>query len=517
MGFLCKTKQNKYLDNPFYRDLGLSNIYNIKSDTNFCFESFEGPTYWLSGATKAITGTTTPCSGTPTNCYAVYNFSEIDDFNLKFNFTGSTQYSAYTGEFCYRIYGRKDYVINNANKSLRNVTPSFEKCTAFSAITASTIDNIIGLGSLQNTNNDYMVRSYYKLNLKECSKNTVNTWKTSTQLNNFNFDWDWYFTTVTNPEPPTIVEIPSEELTKVSMVQETVLGKNYNNYFNLNNFPIGGNEINLYVNGVRLSQGLDYSVDTSMYPRATPIINIFSANIESTDVITIVYLVGPQSFITALGQFKNELFNIDTFKVTGFTTNVTASTVNIVNDNTIKGTQEVFLTSDFDEQSTVVTVLNGVKLFDGIEFFKSSTTPNKIIFNPNYVTIKVGDILSFWYFKTKLDVYNDIGTLDKNSVTIRWTQQPIREPVYNTGIFTLEVTEKSDTTWSSLFYTENVKYNENSSTYQSTVTDLLVNKDYKFRIIFKKYYKNILNENIITSSNVIGYFNTKNDKIIYGY
>ena len=76
MGFLCKIKENKYLDNPLDRDLGLSNIYNVNSTTNFCFEPFNGPTYGLSGATKPITGATSPCSGTPTNCYAVYNLSE---------------------------------------------------------------------------------------------------------------------------------------------------------------------------------------------------------------------------------------------------------------------------------------------------------------------------------------------------------------------------------------------------------------------------------------------------------
>ena len=112
MGFLCKTKKNKYLDNPIDRDLGLSNINNINSTTNFCFEPFNGPTYNLSGATKPLTGNTSPCSGTPTNCYAVYNLSEIDDFDLKFNFTGSTDYTGYTGDFCYNIYNRKNFTLS---------------------------------------------------------------------------------------------------------------------------------------------------------------------------------------------------------------------------------------------------------------------------------------------------------------------------------------------------------------------------------------------------------------------
>lgn len=517
MGFLCKIKENKYLDTPIYRDLGLSNIYNVNSVTNFCFEPFEGPTYWLSGATKPITGATTPCSGTPTNCYSVYNFSEVDDIDLGFNFTGATDYTGYTGSFCYKIYNRRDFTLNNPNKTLNNVTPAFEECHAFSAITSTTINDIISLGVLPLTNTDYMLRSYYKFSPKECVKKEIDTWKNSNQLNNFNFDYDWYFITVANPLKPRITQTANDLIDRVLLIQETIKGSNFQNYFNLGNQPIGGNEINLYVNGIRLTQDLDYTIDTSLFPRTTPIVNIFSAEIESTDIITIVYLTGPQSFQTAMGMSKNDLFKIDTFQVTGFTTDVTASTVNIVNDNTVKGTQEVFLTSNFDSESTVVAVMNGVKLIEDIEFYKSSSTPNKIIFNPHFVTIKEGDILSFWYFKTNLGSNNDLGTLDKDSVTIAWTVSPLREPLYNTASFTIEVTEKSDTTWTSLFSTTKMDYNMNQTTYNTNVTNLVVNKDYKFRVIFEKTYKNVLNEDITTSSNVIGFFNTKNDKIIYGY
>ncbi len=516
MGFLCKIKENKYLDNPLDRDLGLSNIYNVNSVTNFCFEPFNGPTYWVSGATKPVTGSTTPCSGTPTNCYSVYNFSEVKDIDLGFNFTGSTDYTGYTGSFCYKIYNRTNFSLNGAFKTLNNVTPSFENCHVFSAITSTTINDIISLGELPLTNTDYMLRSYYKFTPKECVKKEINTWQNSNQLNNFNFDYDWYFITVTNPSKPIISRTFADTVDRVTMIQETKKGSNFKNYFNLDNQPIGG-KINLYVNGVLLTPNLDYTMDNSLYPRTTPIVNIFSGNIDATDVITIVYLIGPESFETAVTVPSNELFEIDTFKVTGFTNGVTASTTNIVNNNIVKGTQEVFLTSNFDYESTVVAMVNGLKLFDGIEFYKSTTTPNKIIFNPNYITIKEGDILSFWYFKTNLDSYNNLGTLNKDSVILQWSVTPIIEQIRNKGYFTVEVTEESDTNWTSLFSTTKVDYNTTKTAYSTNVTNLDVNKDYKFRVIFEKIYKNMLNEDIITSSNVIGYFNTRNDKIIYGY
>ena len=516
MGFICKIKDNKYLDNPIDRDLGLSNIYNINSKTNFCFESFNGPSYYVSGATKPLTGNTSPCSGSPTNCYSVYNFSEVDEVNLDFNFTGSTDYTGYTGSFCYNIYNRKNFTLETPNKTLNQTPSDYSKCINFSAITSSTINEIISLGNLPFTNTDYMLRSYYKFIPKECIKKEINTWTSGNQLNKFDFDFDWYFITVTDPQKPKIVDTNEELIDSVTLVQERINGARFQNYFELSNQPIG-NKINLYVNGVRLSYGLDFTLDTSLFPRTNPVVNIFSGDIESTDIITVVYLVGPESYQTALGLAKNDLFEIDTFQVSGFTTNVTASTVNIVNNNTVKGTQEVFLTNNYDYNSSIVAVVNGVTLFENLEYYKSTTTPNKIILNPNNMVIKEGDILSFWYFKTKFNEDNDLGTLNKNSIRLQWKTEPIREQLYNTGKFVVEVTEKSDTNWINLFYTTTINYSNNTTIYESNVTNLEVNKDYKFRIIFNKTYKNILKEDIITSSEVIGYFNTKNDKIIYSY
>lgn len=515
MGFLCKINEDKYLDNPLNRDLGLSNIYNVNTETDFCFEPFNGPTYFLSGATQPITGNTSPCSGTPTNCYAVYNLSEVDEVPLIFNFTGSTDYTGYTGQFCYRLYNRFNFTLNRPNKTLNTENPRYIKCIDFSAITSSTLSQVISLGQIPNSNTDYMLRSYYKFTPQECGDKTVDTWLTSSQLNNFNFNYDWYFITVNNPPTPVIRTPINEALESVRMVQEIIPSADFVNSFNLSQRPIN-NDINLYVNGIRLTDSLDYYLDVSLFPSTTPIVNITSGNIKSEDIITVVYLVGPQSNLTALGQSRNDFFEIDSFMVTGFTTNVTASTVNIVNNNTSMSTQEVFLTNNFDPNADIIVSLNGVTLAQGLQYYKSRTTPNKIIFNPN-LTISVNDILSFWYFKIRLDEKNDLGTLDDDKVTIRWSVNRLPQQIYNTGQFLLEVTDITDTTWSSLFYSNTIDYTTNSSVYQDLVENLNVNEDYKFRITFIKTYRNILGEPIITSSSVIGYFNTMNDKIIYSY
>jgi hypothetical protein len=516
MGFLCKIEEKKFLDNPLDRDLGLSNVYNINTNTNFCLESFNGFNYTISGATKPLTGNTSPCFNTPTNCYAVYNLSENDSVTLDFILSGSTNYTGYTGSFCYKLFNRSNFTLDNPNKTLVTTTPTFTKCIDFSAITSTTINEVVSLGSLPLTDNDYMVRSYYRFLPKKCGNNILDTWLLSNQFNNFDFDHDWYFLSVTNPPKPNIINNIDNIINEVRLYQEVIPGSNYGNFLKLSNYPLD-NKVNLYVNGVRLTEGIDYIVDSSLFPTTTPIINIISGNISNRDIITLTYLIGPQTFLTNFGQTKNDLFNIDTFFVTGITVDISASTVNIVNSNTIKATQEVFLTDDFDPESDIVVVVNGITLLRDVEYYKSSTVKNKIIFNPNFITINPGDILSFWYFKTKLKNNNDLGTLNTNSVRIQWSVNRLLEETYSTGEFILEVTPKTDTNWSSLFYSNTISYNTNGLNYEDIVNNLNVNVDYKFRIIFRKTYKNILNEDIITSSNVVGYFNTKNDKIIYGY
>lgn len=516
MGFLCKIKENKYLDNSLDRELGLSNIYDVNTETNFCFEPFNGLSYNLSGATKPVTGSTSPCSGTPTNCYAVYNLSEVDDVSLHFNFTGSTDYTGYTGQFCYRLYNRDSFTLNIPNKSLSTENPTYINCLEFSAITSSTITETISLIELPRVDTDYMLRSYYNFTPKECSVNNIDTWLSSTQLNNFNFNYDWYLITVTNPPTPQLTTTTDIITDNLRLKQQTILGANYQNNFNLEEFPIN-NEINLYINGVRMIESLDYTINSSSFPAVPPIIQIISGNIDSNDIITVVYLTGDQSLLTANGVNRNDFFEIDTFLVTGFTTNISASTVNIVNNNTVRGTQEVYLTNDFSDLSDVIVVINGITLTSDVEYYKSSSVKNKIIFNPNFTTIKNGDILSFWYFKTTLDNNADLGTLNTNSVDISWIVDELSDLDNNSGDFLVEVTETTDTTWTSLFYSENVEYTPNQEFYTVEVNNLTPNVDYKFRIIFYKTYNNILGEPIITSSELNGLFNTKNDEIIYRY
>ena len=525
MGFLCKIEKEKYLDKSLDRDLGLSNIYNINTNTNFCFETFKGPTYFLSGATKPLTGTTAPCSGTPTNCYAVYNLSEVDNINLTFNFTGSTDYTGYTGNFCYKIFDRNyfDLETQNITKLLKtnSLIPdenvAYQECFNFSAITSSTISSDISIGELPKANTDYMLRSYYEFTGKDCLNKKINTWESSIQYQSFDFNQDWYFITVTNPDKPQINPLQQKIIDSVEIKQETPPAFLFQDAYQLNNIPLNF-KVNLYINGILLTDGVDYLVDTSQFPKTNPIIKLISGTVSERDIINIIYLIGPQSSLTVEGNAKNDLFEIESFLVTGFTESITASTTNIVNQNPTKGTQEVFLKYEFDPESNIVASINGTALIEDVEYYKSSTTPNKLIMNPHFTTIKKNDILSFWYFKIRLDEDNNLGTLDKNSIPLQWQVNPLSgNRNYTSGFFTLEVTETSDTDWVSLFLSKKIDYNFNEIVYTYDVTDLEVNKDYKFRVIYNKIYKNILKEEIITSSEVVGYFNTKNDKVIYGY
>ena len=81
------------MEQKLNRDIGLSPIFNVKSDVSPCVESFTSPTYYMSGATTPMTGLTIDSS-------SVYNLSNVDDFTLTFNYLG------YDGKFCYKTSPR---------------------------------------------------------------------------------------------------------------------------------------------------------------------------------------------------------------------------------------------------------------------------------------------------------------------------------------------------------------------------------------------------------------------------
>jgi hypothetical protein len=494
MGFLCKNKGDKTIvsisdinNQELKRDLGLSNIYNVNTTTNFCFEGFNGPTYGISGATKPTVGLTSGCTSGVTDCYAVYNLSELDNFTLTFNLSGSTDYTGYTGSFCYKMFPRGTYIISDpllleTVNVINNLTPIRERCVPFSLISGDTITDNVSIASLPISDNDIMIRTYYQFSSKKCSVGSAyNTWNSVTQFNQFDFDNDWYFITTIEPSEPYIIKEAIDTLEQSEVRQQRYSPPGPSTTIKLDTNP-AGTDVLFFMNGV----------------------------------VKLVYIVSPQSQELVNGSPSQDLFKIDQFKVTGFTSGLTASTTNIVN-NTPIGTQEIYLQEDFNPTDTMMLFVNGVSLLEGTEYFKSRTSNNRIILNPDLTEIRVGDMIVVWYFKTRSIFNGDLGSLDTDSVTIKWGADPFIQPAFNNGRFIVEIKYEEDD-WDTLYASDTTEQITNQTSYNLTFSNLDLKKKYNYRIVFEKTYLSQLNNDVITKSySDEGRFDTMRDDLYYSY
>lgn len=554
MGFLCKntiTTPEVSIDEVYEqicnRKYGLSNVNNVDTELGACFEDFTGPDYQVSGTTKPTTGLTSTCTGT-TDCYAVYNISELDYINLSFNLSGSTDYTGYTGNFCYKLFNRGDYVLSgDSTQDLTSVTEMYGNCFQFSGITSSTINETILTSGLKQNNNDVLLRTYYEFKFKECtgttlyypgddddgvtgsspiSADTISTWNPLSitegfrQPNLFNYDKDWYFIYVLNPEQPGLVTPVEDLLGQTTLRQDFYSPNEGDTQIPLNFNPIGHN-ILLFINGIALTQYRDFDIVVPENAVTTPpIIQLKVGTLTRTDSVKIVYLTGPNSLNRLEnGNISTSLFNIEQFQVTGFTTNISASTTNIVNVNTTltPNTQEIYLQENFSRVDDIILFINGVSLVEGIEFHKSSSSDNRLILNPNVTSINLGDSISIWYFKERGSEFNDLGTLDSDSVTIEWTSNNFIQPNLNEGLFTVEIKEKGNP-WTTLYTSGTTEHISDAFDYSLTFDNLTLGLEYEYRVMLEKTYKSQLDNDVITRSySSTGRFNTLGDELVYSY
>lgn len=516
MCILCKNKKTNLpivntglLEQTEVDRAGLSNIYNISNTLAFCNETFKNPLYTLDGAAKATSAfTTTACSGittastySTTGCTAVYNFSEIDDFTLTFNITGNTQYTGYTGDFCYHTFDisklprDKDYVLKK-DSVLSN-------CFIFSAITGNTVIETINTVDLPNKDAQYLIKDYNFFYTKNCQdKLRINTFDLTTQPIETLFSDGWYFITVTNPDKPAIgLEINSTLLDSTILRTETPeLVEGQTSVFKINGIPLN-NKMLVYVNGVQLTEGLDWV----SLPSSNGLIEITSGILKpSRDIVSVTYL--------NLSRDTEDIFNLneqylqmDAMIVTGITTDVTYSGAPrpSVNYNTVKSRQEVLLTSSIKGQSDILFVVNGVTLTINKDYYLSSSDNRRLIIDPSG-SIDIGDSVSIFYLTDSLNDLLDLGYFRTLTPSITWSVPNSYEKYLSkNGKFLLQVTTGSDTNFDTPIQNKFVDFEQLNNIYTEGLDELPTNVGEKFlvRVYFFKDYP-ILYNNIITTRSV---------------
>jgi hypothetical protein len=263
----------------------------------------------------------------------------------------------------------------------------------------------------------------------------------------------------------------------------------------LTRYP-NGLEVIVNVNGVTMTNGLDYVLDNSLLPSG-PMLVIFDVeDIEvDKDVITITYVT--QGSPTDDLEGSSNLYSMESLVVSGVTTGITASTTNVVNYNPTENIYEFFTQYNILDNSNILLNVNGLNWTDGIQYFRSNKVKNKINIINNGSFIE--DTITVFYFKQDAVLQEgNLGKLDSNDVNIQWY---ITEalPTSSLGYFNIEITEESDVTYSATTYTGTTEYVEDQLSYNLLFEDVEVNKKYIYRVCMNKTHTTITNDSLTTS------------------
>lgn len=527
MGFLCIKKNDKIVvsqteikETDFLRNIGLNNVYNLKPEINVCSEVFLSPEYYVSGTTTGlVTGLTATLTGCTTGTTGIYNLTYTSDFNVKFIITGSTNYVNYDGNLCFKVFPKERFKPKPATSGLINGSEIINNCYSFSAITSS-ITKTFSEGELPKTWAEYLIRPYFTFKSMECNPGIVfNSWNDTVQLNDFQDGSDYYFMTIVDPptprlNPPGGIEIPNYTLVTdrlyvngVSSVRGAQSISGNLNYFILSSIPSSG--ILLVLNGVQLTEDHDFRLITQGYSQP-PIVEILNV-IKDTDWLLATYISGgPNPWTTDFGVYFMDTILVDTFTNTA-TPSYRLPGDNSLNYNPVTLNYEFFTSLPIDPTSSIILTVNGVKLADDAQYFKSTSFDGRIIFDKIYTSFNTGDVISILTVsKDKGQNNNNYGSLKTNQFLVQWSVPPTFTNTEVTGRFIVQAFN-DDT--NALINQKIVDFVDGQANYESLLTNLPLNVNYRFKVTFEATYYAYLNNEVITCSYSEGYFDTTNSYI----
>jgi predicted RNA-binding protein len=192
----------------------------------------------------------------------------------------------------------------------------------------------------------------------------------------------------------------------------------------------------LTLNGLVLTEGLDYtySGDSIVY---------FNAPLIPDDVVTLIYTAN------GVNPIKTDIYQIMTVIPSGATDEQGSFTVYY---NTTTSKYEVFTSAKPLDFNSVLLMVNGAVLANGVDFYQSISNPRRIILNGDLV---LNDIITINYFPDGV-----VGNLLTDLPTVSWFITPA--PNKNNGLFTFELA---------------TDYNFNNIVYSAT-TDYVIDAQY---------------------------------------
>ena len=409
----------------------------------------------------------------------VYIINTATTIDLGFQFTANTDsFITNNSTFTYEIF---KYNLNSNSFSNIPIYKSDEiEYSSFSGTSAFT--QSIPVSGLS-IDGDYIIKGYYIhnygtefLDMLDIKGNTLN--KIGDSYGLYKKAFDYYFTAIKE------ADIPKFNISSVGYVSMGSLAgySIFPDYAGQTAFTFtqgySGSPI-VSLNGLTLVNYLEYEIINS----ANTLTIIGGTEID--DVITIILVSNGAD----TPGFTNDLINITSPIISGTTNN---QGINNVYYNTTEGKYEIYAKVTPNPNDNLIVTLNGLTLASNIDYYKSKTNSKRIILNGS---ITVGDILNI-YYNSEVQY---IGNIYTNVPTIYWGIN--NPPVNNDGLFTIEVADINDTTFSSILFSATTQYIKNQTSYSSQlILTGSAGTKYIYRIKNKKNYITIVGD-ILTTVN----------------
>ena len=427
-------------------------ILNVNMSSDICI--FNPPLFDITGATKI------DCTGT-TASYVVSSATTID---LGFVFTANTSsFSAYNTTFSYEIY-KLDHSL-----SAFTPTPVYKSSIIdYSAISGTnSVAQYVPISDLI-LDGDYLIKGYYNFDMctdfgKRLGKKIdTHNYRYGTEYGLYNSESDYYFMAMFAAEKPIFMASASNTPPAGKLFQQVITPNAGTKIFAVN-YGVSGNFI-VTLNGLVLANNYDYTFNGNLVT--------LSAETVSEDIITIIYTTsGGYNFIA-------DNIDVNTAVVSGGTGN---EGTNLTYYNTTTGKYEVYTQSVPQDGGSVIIMINGVVLANGVDYYQSTSNPKRFILEGN---IMVGDMITLAYFPT-VSVINGLIT---NNPMVTWTVN--NTPQTNNGVFTLQVSTAN--TFSTIYTSSTVNYVANQKFYWTTFNvSGAIGSQYYYRVKNEKNYTTI--------------------------
>lgn len=431
------------------------NILNVNMSSDICV--FSAPLFDVSGATKI------DCTGV-TESYIISTATTID---LDFIFTANTEsFSAFNTTFKYEIYKY------NQSVSAFTPTPTYvSSIIDYSAISGTnSVNQSIPISSL-GLDGDYLIKGYYDFNMCTDFGNRIGkkidtrNYRSGEKYGLYNEYADYYFMAMLAADKPIFMASASNTPPAGKLFQQVVTPEPGTTIFSVT-YGVSGAFI-VTLNGLVLAKDYDYSVSGRVVT--------LSAETKTDDIITVIYT-------TSGGyNFVSENIDVATSIISGTTGNEGS---NLVFFNTTTGKYEVYTQTTPQDGGSVIIMINGAALANGVDYYQSTSNPKRFILEGNVV---VGDMITLAYFPN-ITVIN--GLLANNPI-VTWSINTPPQTI--NGVFTLQVS--TGNSFTTIYTSETVNYVINQNFYSTSFTvSGTIGTKYYYRVKNEKNYVNICGE-----------------------